>query len=808
MTLLTDIKSSVISAAGAGLTVYATKEDLPTSGLTSGDQAYVTANSRLYVSNGSGWYNVALINATPSLTISPSGAIELSTLGATTTITLTATDSDNAVAGLTFSVDSDGNFGGMASISQDSSVFTITPLSVDSATTSVSTLTFKASDGISFGSGTRTLNLDFAVQYSSYTAALQQADVSETDTQVDASGNSYTLTGNGGITSRGWTPYHPGGYCYSYAGGDADYFEISSPSSALSFGTGDFCMEMWIWQKPTADGVILADQRPTSTNGSYIGTWAVGGDGALGLDINASQVIVSNPGVVIESQWNHIVVNRSGTTMSLFANGSRVAQVTNSTNLSAGAHRLFKNAFSAGGIQDGAGGFIKDYRVVKGDSVYGTGTTYTVPTETLTAISGTAFLMFTTSNTATEVVGTESITFTGSATAARLGPFDYVKYTKAEHGGSVYFDGANDYITTNSTDTAGTGDFTAEAWVWWNSTANTWQSIITQRSSASGGAAEWSMGINTTGYVYWYNGAHYSNSVAGLIKTGQWNHIAIVRESGTVHGYVNGVKFANQASGTNTNNLTYQNITIGANNDGSEKIAAFISDARVVYGTAVYSGASFTPPTAKLPAISGTSILTCTNKANMWDTAQGRAHVKNGNATISNTQRKFTAGSSIYLDGSGDYITHTLQNGIHPNFTVEGWFYSTNSSNRGRFSIGTSGTGLATSSGSIAVAADGSGFQMYYAGGETGFGGGTQSLNTWQHYALVRNGSTITLYVDGSAVRSATQSGDLSAYRFVCIGGYYSTSYLFQGYIQDFRITQGLARYTGNFTPPTTDFDG
>ena len=92
---------------GSGLVVYATKENLPTTGLTSGDQAFVTNTSRLYISNGYGWYNVALINATPSLTISPTGAIELSTAGATTTITLTATDSDNAVAGLTFSVDSD-----------------------------------------------------------------------------------------------------------------------------------------------------------------------------------------------------------------------------------------------------------------------------------------------------------------------------------------------------------------------------------------------------------------------------------------------------------------------------------------------------------------------------------------------------------------------------------------------------------------------------------------------------------------------------------------------------------------------------
>ena len=82
MANLTDIRSSWSAGASeGGVTVYATKENLPTTGLTSGDQAYVTNTSRLYISNGSGWYNVALVNATPNLTISPSGAIELNTDG-------------------------------------------------------------------------------------------------------------------------------------------------------------------------------------------------------------------------------------------------------------------------------------------------------------------------------------------------------------------------------------------------------------------------------------------------------------------------------------------------------------------------------------------------------------------------------------------------------------------------------------------------------------------------------------------------------------------------------------------------------
>ena len=161
-----------------GLTVYPTINDLPTTSLSSGDQAFVSSTSRMYISNGSGWYNVALINATPTLTISPSGAISLETDGSTPTIiTLTGADSDNADANLTYTVESDGSFANIATLSQDSSVFTITPLAEASATPGSSTLTFKVSDGISFGSGTTAFSLSFQADWSGSITQLRKDGV-------------------------------------------------------------------------------------------------------------------------------------------------------------------------------------------------------------------------------------------------------------------------------------------------------------------------------------------------------------------------------------------------------------------------------------------------------------------------------------------------------------------------------------------------------------------------------------------------------------------------------------------------------
>jgi methionine salvage enolase-phosphatase E1 len=61
------------------------------------------------------------------------------------------------------------------------------------------------------------------------------------------------------------------------------------------------------------------------------------------------------------------------------------------------------------------------------------------------------------------------------------------------------------------------------------------------------------------------------------------------------------------------------------------------------------------------------------------------------------------------------------------------------------------------------------------------------------------------LFCDGTLHSSATISGSIDGQNLV-VGGYYDLSSLFDGYIDDFRITKGVARYTANFTPPAAPF--
>jgi hypothetical protein len=189
-----------------------------------------------------------------------------------------------------------------------------------------------------------------------------------------------------------------------------------------------------------------------------------------------------------------------------------------------------------------------------------------------------------------------------------------------------------------------------------------------------------------------------------------------------------------------------------------------------------------------------------------------------GNVGLSTSQYKF-GGASAYFDGTGDYLSTNSSNNFAfgtGNFTVEFWIYSSDVSSAQRGFLQTSDTagGLKTSyttgiiilqgiNGSTSPLNGGLGANV--VGTWVGSSTAVISTNTWYHIALVRNSGTSTLYVNGTSVGSGTTTGNCSG-TYLAIGGYYDTSYLYQGYIDELRITKGVARYTSNFTPPNAPF--
>lgn len=156
------------------------------------------------------------------------------------------------------------------------------------------------------------------------------------------------------------------------------------------------------------------------------------------------------------------------------------------------------------------------------------------------------------------------------------------------------------------------------------------------------------------------------------------------------------------------------------------------------------------------------------------------------------TSASFNGTTPQYLSSTSGLFTYT------GDFTVEGWYYPTTSVQQTLFCLGTEDTNqyrfylYGTSINSILY---GSSALTYTS---------TVNINTWTHIAVVRSGSTVSLYINGIASPTTdTQAGILgNGLLNIGIRVFYDASF-FTGNISNFRIVNS-AVYTGNFTPPTT----
>lgn len=182
-----------------------------------------------------------------------------------------------------------------------------------------------------------------------------------------------------------------------------------------------------------------------------------------------------------------------------------------------------------------------------------------------------------------------------------------------------------------------------------------------------------------------------------------------------------------------------------------------------------------------------------------------------GNASVSATQKKYGS-NSLAFDGTGDLIT--APNSVDFDF-VSGAFTA-------EFFLFVTGYSAGVLVSKRANSATYSPFQVYvdatgHLGALASTNGTSWGLNllatpvfgtgVWRHLALVRSGSAWTVYQDGISVLSGTLAGTLMTNTApLCIGANADTTMSFNGYIDEVRITKGVARYTANFTPPSVPF--
>lgn len=178
----------------------------------------------------------------------------------------------------------------------------------------------------------------------------------------------------------------------------------------------------------------------------------------------------------------------------------------------------------------------------------------------------------------------------------------------------------------------------------------------------------------------------------------------------------------------------------------------------------------------------------------------------NGNAQISTTQSKF-GGSSASFDGAGDnllYTSNALSISANQDFTWEGWFYAN--------SLGTSTQYRALLNNDAGLGSPprlylkGSTLMVYILSADRFAHQNAVSINTWHHFAMVRESNIVYSYLDGVKSTSSFSYSTGPVNSNLRVGGDSFGGQDFNGYIDELRITIGFSRYTSNFTPPTAPF--
>ena len=178
----------------------------------------------------------------------------------------------------------------------------------------------------------------------------------------------------------------------------------------------------------------------------------------------------------------------------------------------------------------------------------------------------------------------------------------------------------------------------------------------------------------------------------------------------------------------------------------------------------------------------------------------------NGDVQIDTADSKF-GGASALFDNTGDFITlpnNALNVPESGDFTIEAF---TKVSTRGNVIYSTGNT--QASDGFLFTISSTDGLQVFGNAADIVAASGTYPLNEWVHVALTREGTTARVFINGALAGSGTMSGTYSANANIYIGnrrfGADTTDY-YDGWIDEFRFTKGVARYTAAFTAPIAAF--
>ena len=391
--------------------------------------------------------------------------------------------------------------------------------------------------------------------------------------------------------------------------GYVDYLQATVNTDG-DFGTGEFTVEFWINRTGDGTGGAATDYE------SLIGSNASGATGWNAYIRRSTKKIVWHDGSTREStgdstiqngKWHHIAHCRdSNSDLRSFIDGVKVLEVGNvTTSTDTNGNDVFIGRDNGAANRDFYG-YISDIRIYKGVAKY----------------------------TSDFVVPSRSPDILPDTPSGVSGGSKLTKITD----GAVAFDGSGDYLNisgTNSEFAFGTGDFTVEFFI---NTSN-WNVVPYDSRPQTLNGDYLTLYIDSNGALRWDEGG--TNRIQGSngeITKNAWVHIAATREGTSAKLFVNG----SQTGSTYTDSTDYLNATnrpfIGAQSRtvGNSAVNGFISNLRVIKGTALYTS-RFTPPTRELTNVTNTKLLCCQSNTSATEAAVTPGSITaNGDAAATN----------------------------------------------------------------------------------------------------------------------------------------------------------------------------
>ena len=651
---------------------------------------------------------------------------------------------------------------------------------------------------------------------------------------IDDSPYNFTLTRNGDTRLTAFSPFNTTPHTITansnsvYFDGTGDYLTVAA-NAAFNMGaaSNNFTMECWVYQTANSGTRGLFGPRPSTNSGFDAGygfyiqdgvpTFQVWTLGSFAADTATGPTIPLNT-------WTHIAGVRNSSQIRVYVNGlggTAVSTTRNGDNSSPfyigsyeGANYLFT-------------GYISNVRVLKGIAQYTAN--FTPATSSLTAISGTSLLACQANTIIDSNTTPKTITVNGNPNVSLSNPFgetvttiNNYTWSPTSYGASAYFDGATATrlsFASNNAFAFSTGAYTIEAWVY----LTAYGSPSTNLIDCGGATNSLGLSIDSTGALgpnkY---GSGYIFNTTEKVPLNAWSHVAVARSTTGINDtrvFINGKL---SAIGTDNNNWTVTTSpTIGGINLAGYTVTGYLSDVRIIKGTALYTG-PFIPPTAPLSNVANVSVLTLqsdigSNSAQFVDQSPNNHLItRNGNASQGTFGPLVPSTWSAYFDGTGDYLTTPSNSAFTlglDNFTIEAWIYplAYGFTAAGGQIFGT--VNGSTSGYSINLGQDINSFRIIsnasgsWADTLTVSTGNGPALNTWTHIAIVRNGANLTIYKNGVSVATTASAASWNFSGTTAVIGRFNdgtNTRDYTGYISNVRILKGTAQYTANFTPATT----